>query len=222
MNLLSSLGLGAVLASSVAWAADDGEARKVAETYLNALTGAGDESGKELLLGGAKMDAQLFTLENWKVVGADPVRREAAELGPAIAEMDALDRAGQAATAKMAGGDGSSGDIEVTELTQEQAAQLLRPTKKKAERFVKNHPVLAFATRVGKDVYWHPKNPMRAVLKSAGQAGRYELIVHLFHIESREGPRKAARRWPLRILRFKTETIDTGWKVLPASDWSTD
>ena len=42
-------------------------------------------------------------------------------------------------------------------------------------------------------------------------------------IESLEGPRKEVRRWPLRVLRFTTSRgLDTGWKILPASDWNGD
>jgi hypothetical protein len=39
---------------------------------------------------------------------------------------------------------------------------------------------------------------------------------------SKEGPAKQPREWPMRVLRFKAGKIDTGWKVLPASDWNID
>ena len=55
-----------VCGSLTSFAQDDAEAKKVAETYLNALTGTGDEAGKDLLHGGVTMTAQLFSLENWK------------------------------------------------------------------------------------------------------------------------------------------------------------
>ena len=45
--------------------------QKVAKTYLNALTGKGDEAGKDLLLGGVTMNAQLFTLENAELKARD-------------------------------------------------------------------------------------------------------------------------------------------------------
>jgi hypothetical protein len=30
---------------------------------------------------------------------------------------------------------------------------------------------------------------------------------------------KQTRLWPLRVLRIKSAKYDSGWKVLPASDW---
>ena len=40
--------------------------------------------------------------------------------------------------------------------------------------------------------------------------------------QSFEGPRKVPRSWGLKVMRFETDTLDTGWKVLPASDWSAE
>jgi hypothetical protein len=68
----------------VASAQDDAEPKKVAETYLNALTGAGDEAGKDLLLGGVTMNAQLFSLDNWELKSKDPVKKEELDLTHAV------------------------------------------------------------------------------------------------------------------------------------------
>jgi hypothetical protein len=98
----------------------------------------------------------------------------------------------------------------------------MAPTKDKAAKFTKAHPVLAYVARVGKEVYWHPKNPLRSLLAKSGNSGKYTLEMHRWMIESKEGPRQTPRQWPLRVLRFKTGKIDTGWKVLPASDWNAE
>jgi hypothetical protein len=198
------------------------EALKVAEAYLAALTGAGDDQGREHLLGGATMNAQLFSLENARIVGKDPVRRETGDLGQAKAAMHELDAAGKEAVSQLAQTGQGSDSLEMTELSQEDAQKMMAPTKEKASRFLKAHPVLAYATRVSKEVYWHPKNPMRALLAKAGDGGKYSIELYQWKVETREGPRQAARVWPLRVLRFKAGKLDTGWKVLPASDWNAE
>jgi hypothetical protein len=210
------------LAPSVALADDEAEAKKVAETYLNALTGKGDEAGKELLLGGATMNAQLFTLENWTIVKKDWSKSEESDLGHAVGMMNDLDKTGRAVLTKLMGAEAVGDDISTHELSAEEAAKLMKPTKEKAEKFVKAHPVLAYVARVGKEVYWHPKNPLRPLLGKSGNSGKYTLTVYRWIIESKEGPRAVPREWPLRVLRFKTSKIDTGWKVLPASDWNAE
>src|SRR4051794_20847875 len=83
--------------------AQDEEVKKVAETYLNALTGKGDEAGKDLLLGGVTMNAQLFNLENWEFKDKDPVKKEEADLGHAVGMMSDLDKAGRKALTKLMG-----------------------------------------------------------------------------------------------------------------------
>lgn len=205
-----------------AFAQDDAEPKKVAETYLNALTGAGDEAGKDLLLGGVTMTAQLFSLENFKFKAKDPVKKEEGDLAHAVQMMNALDKAGRSALTKLMGVEQVGDDLKMTEVSQEEATKLLAPTREKAAAFQKHHGVLAYVLRVGKEVYWHPKNPMRAVLSKAGTTGKYSIEVHRWTITSTEGPAKTPREWPLRVLRFKSGKIDTGWKVLPASDWNAE
>jgi hypothetical protein len=210
------------LSSLTAAAAADNDrvARETADEYLKAATGEGSAKGKLLLLGGVTMGADLLELENAQIVSTDPVRHEEASMESALAHVDALDKAARQALAKLLGSAGNGDDLSVKELTKEQAAQLLAPTKERANRFLQDHPVLAYAIRVDKEVYWHPKNPMRAVLHKVGKKGSYTLDLYLYKVASLEGPNKFRREWPLRVLRFKSGKVDTGWRVLPASDWT--
>jgi hypothetical protein len=199
---------------------NDHIARETADEYLRAATGEGSANGKQLLLGGITMGADLLQLENAQIVSGEPVRHEESSMESALAHVEALDKAARQALGKLLGNAGNSDDLSVKELTKEQAAQLLAPTKDRANRFLQDHPVLAYAIRVDKEVYWHPKNPMRAVLHKAGKKGTYSLDLYLFRVASLEGPNKFRREWPLRVLRFKSGKVDTGWRVLPASDWT--
>jgi hypothetical protein len=210
------------LLAAQAFAADDDDARKVAETYLNALTGKGDEAGKDLLLGGVTMNAQLFTLENWSLKAKDPVKKEEDDIGHAVGMMTDLDKAGRKALTKLMGAEQVGDDLKMTEVSKEDAEKLLKPTREKAAAFLKAHPVLAYAMRVGKEVYWHPKNPMRPLLAKAGTSGKYSLEIHRWTVLSVEGPAKTPREWPLRVVRFKSGKLDTGWKIMPASDWNAE
>jgi hypothetical protein len=198
------------------------EVLAVAKTYLDALSGAGNDGGRDLLLGGVTMNAQLFVLENWKILSKEPLRKEDGDLAAAIKSMNELDKAARQALTKALNSGGNGDDLQMTELSAADATKLMKPTQDKATRFLKAFPVLAKVMRVGKEVYWHPKNPMRAVLAKSGGSGRYTVELHRFVIETNEGPRQVPRQWPLRILRFKGPKIDTGWKVLPASDWNAD
>lgn len=202
--------------------AQDEDAKKVAETYLNALTGNGDEAGKDLLLGGVTMNAQLFTLENWNLKSKDPVKKEEADVGHAVGMMNDLDKAGRKALTKLMGAEQVGDDLKMTEVSKEDAEKMLKPTREKAAAFLKAHPVLAYAMRVGREVYWHPKNPMRPLLAKAGTSGKYTLEIHRWTVLSVEGPAKTPREWPLRVVRFKAGKLDTGWKILPASDWNAE
>lgn len=211
----------AVLLAAPAFADDEDEVKKVATTYLNALTGKGDEAGKDLLLGGVTMNAQLFTLENAELKNME-TKKEDGDLGKAIQLMNELDKSGRKALTKLMGAEAVGDDLKVTEVSKEDAEKLLKPTLEKAQAFLKAAPVLAYTCRVGKEVYWHPKNPMRAVLAKAGNSGKYSLEMRRWTVTSKEGPNKTPREWPLRVLRFRGGKIDTGWKVLPASDWNAE
>lgn len=220
--MLRTLTLCVTLMAGLALAQDDAEPKKVAETYLNALTGAGDEAGKDLLLGGVTMNAQLFTLDNWELKAKDPVKREESDLAHAVHGMNDLDKAGRSALTKLMGMDQVGDDLKMTEVSQADATKMLGPTREKAAAFTKAHPVLSYVMRVGKEVYWHPKNPMRAVVAKAGTNGKYSIEVHRWVVLSKEGPAKQAREWPIRVVRFRAGKVDTGWKVLPASDWNAE
>jgi hypothetical protein len=211
----------AVLACA-AYADDDADAKRVAVTYLNALTGQGDDTGKDLLLGGVTMNAQLFALDNYSLKSKDPVKHEEADLAHAVQQMNELDRAGRSALTRLMGVEAVGDELRMTEVSQGDAAKLLAPTLARVAAFEKAHPDLCYALRVGKEVYWHPKNPMRAVLAKAGTTGKYTLDVHRWNVVSVEGPGKTPREWPIRVLRFRSPKLDTGWKVLPASDWNAE
>jgi hypothetical protein len=208
--------------AALAEGASDAEPRRVAMTYLNALTGAGDEAGKDLLLGGVTMNAQLFALENAQLQAKDPVRKEELDLAHAVQLMADYDRSGRAALTRLLGLQQQGDELRATEVSQADAARLLGPTREKAAALLAQHPVLATVLRVDREVYWHPKNPMRAVLARAGNQGSYTVELHLWKVLTVEGPGKTPRVWPLRVLRFRSAKVDTGWKVLPASDWNAE
>ena len=220
---MSRIALLTLLVSSGALAQDD-PVHQVARAYLDALTGAGDDAARESLLGGVTMNASIASIGSWRIVAEDPVRKESGALATAAQLMTDLDRAGRATLAALLKQSGAVGnDMEVRELSESEASRLMAPTKERASRFVRTLPVLAYVARVDKPVYWHPKNPVRPLLAQAGTDGTYALEVHRMTIESLEGPRKEVRRWPLRVLRFTTSRgLDTGWKILPASDWNGD
>jgi hypothetical protein len=198
------------------------EVRKTAERYLDALTGKGNQEDRELLLGGATTNAQLFNLENWRVISRAPPQAEQGDLRAAVAMMADLDRAGRASLSRIINAGGGGEGIQVHQISAAEAKRILEPTHDKAQTFMKTSPVLAYVARADKDVYWHPKNPVRALLASAGETGSYALQLHIFTIETKEGPRQVPRQWPLRVLRFRAGKLDTGWKVLPASDWNAE
>ena len=212
------------LVVSLGAAAQEDPVHQVARAYLDALTGSGDDSARETLLGGVTMNASIATIGSWRIIAEDPVRKETASLQTASQLMSELDRAGRSTLAELLNQSGAvSNDMEVRELSEAEANKLLAPTKDRASRFFRTLPVLAYVARVSKSVYWHPKNPIRPLLTQAGSDGTYSLEVHRMTIESLEGPRKEVRRWPLRVLRFTTSRgLDTGWKILPASDWNGD
>ena len=202
-------------------------ARKTAETYLRALVDSGDDAGKQLLLGGVTSDAQLFTVENWKIVSEDPVRDETGDLQKALARMKALDHAGHTAIHTMMGAGeekrhSSGDDISVHELSASQAKKLMAPTDAKSAELLKYHPVFAYVARIGKPVYWHKQNPIRPLLAKTGGTGTYHAVVHRYVVESTEGEEHTVRHWPLRVVRFSAPGVETGWKILPAADWGSD
>lgn len=205
--------------TSAATGPADVDVKTVAETYLDAISGKGDESGRDLLLGGSTLNATLFALENWRIVRTLAPRREEADLGAAAQMVHELDQASREAAAGLLGVTTSEEPVEM--ITPEVAKELMRPTQASADRFVSAFPLMAHVLRVGEAVYWNPKNPARTFVANAPSGG-YLLDLQSFEIETIEGPRKVPRTWKLGVLRFKTAHLDTGWKVLPAADWNAE
>ncbi len=190
------------------------EPRRVAVKYLKALEGKGDDSAREYLLGGLTLTAEDVSIPNWKIKSVE-VRSEQKKITDAVTAMKEVDRVGRRTL------DGivhlEEGDDSMVQITQQQAEKLLLPTKRQSQKFEREYPVFSYVARVGKDVFWHPSNPFRAVVKELGKKGNYRLDVHLFRIEETENGR--SRIWPLRVIRIKTAAYDSGWKILPASNW---
>lgn len=189
------------------------DARKVAEAYLNALSGKGGEESRDLLLGGATLTARDFNIPNWRIAYRDEARVEEKSIFGAMKAMWMLDKIGAEALNMVV----VQEDDSLT-LTQEQAAKMLAPTREAAVKFQDEFPLFAYIARVDKDVFWHPENPWRREAKKLGKEGNYRLELHRFMVEEREQG-KQTRLWPLRVLRVKSAKYDSGWKILPASDW---
>lgn len=189
------------------------EPRKIAEKYLNALQGKGDANAREFLLGGSTLTANDFSIPNWKIVKRDTARKEERPLVDAIKAMWLVDKVGAESLNAVVVSEGDN-----LTLTQEQAQKILGPTREAAVKFQDGFPLFAYIARIDKDVFWHPENPWRKESKKLGREGNYNLELHRFVIEEREAGRPP-RVWPLRVLRVKTKAYDSGWKILPASDW---
>ncbi len=196
------------------------EVMEVAMKYLNALAGKGPESDREVLLGGVSMEAGLLQFTKWTINSKDPVRREQGSLATVTRKVKEIDKLARHALDAEAGGGGSGDTVEA--VSKEQATKLLKPTQEKAREFQKEFPVLAYVLRMNKEIYWQPANPMRQLLAQAGASGTYAVEVYRFIIESSETANPAPRKWPLRVVRFRTDKIDTGWRILSASDWSVE
>lgn len=203
------------------------DARKAAEAYLQAISHQGNDGAIESLLGGATLTARLYSIENWKVVGREKHRKELGDVSDLHQYVNAIDKAGREALAAMLGGGPAASDADglgVQEISQEEAAKILEPTKKLGNAMKASHPVFAYVARVDKQVYWHPKNPFRKLLADAGAKGKYTCELDYFWVETVEGRHedKNTRKWPLRIVRWQAGGVDTGFKVLPASDWNAE
>jgi len=212
-----SLGFAAAANANGKGAADDSP-KKVAIEYLNALAGDGDNAARKHLLGGVPIAAKTYKIPNWNIVEREAVRSEKRSIKKVRARMKKLDDTGHRALTEVL----RLKTSKAAKVDRARARELLRLTKAEAKGFTKDFPVFAYVARVGKDVYWHPKNPWRKVVKDLGKGGNYDLSMHLFRIEEREENRPP-RVWPLRVLRITSANgYDSGWKVLPASDWDPD
>jgi hypothetical protein len=193
------------------------EPGKIAVAYLKALGGDKDQSARELLLGGLTLTAEEVSVSTWRIVGRDAKQVEDASVKAALDELRGLDNAGRKTLSAVV--QVAEDDVELQAISQEQAEKIMAPTHEAAKRFQAKFPVFSYCARVGKDVYWHPSNPWRSVvMPQLGDDGDYHLELHLFHIEETVKG-QAPRVWPLRVLRIQTKKWDSGWKILPASDW---
>src|SRR5438270_12528822 len=70
------------------------EPRKVAEAYLNSLSGKGTDDAKNYLLGGVTLTAQDFHIPNWAIVKRDEARVEEKPVAGAVKAMWMVDKVG--------------------------------------------------------------------------------------------------------------------------------
>jgi hypothetical protein len=191
------------------------DARKVAESYLRSLEGTqkGDDA-RNYLLGGMTLTAQDFSVPNWKIVKRDGGRMEEGSSDGAVGALRLLEKKGAEALNQVI----VNGEEANIMLSQDQAAKLLEPTRAQAQKFIEEYPLFSYCARVGKDVFWHPDNPWLKEIKKLEKGGKYKLELHRFTIEEKDGG-KVSRTWPLRVLRLTSKGHDSGWKILPASDW---
>lgn len=204
-------------ATALAAGADDAP-KKVAVAYLKALSGQGDDSAREYLLGGVTLTAEEFSIPNWKIVERHPPRVETASIKDAIKAMRELDAAGRRSLDMAVNIESDDG---LATLTKEQAQKMLEPTTKAAAALKDAYPVFAYVARVGKDVFWHPSNPWRSEVEKIDNAETYTLELHLFRVQEKQAD-GTSRVWPLRVIRLTAGNYDSGWRVLPASDWNPD
>ncbi|MBM4283252.1 MAG: hypothetical protein FJ137_21735 [Deltaproteobacteria bacterium] len=190
------------------------EPRKVAEAYLKALSGKGDDSARNYLLGGVTLTANDFSIPNWKLKKRDAPRIEDKDVGGAVKMLGELEQKG----AELLNAVVVSGEDSSVHLSQAKADKLMEPTKSQAQKFIDAYPTFAYVARVGRPVFWHPDNPFLKEVKKLPKGGHYHLEVHRFQIEETDNS-KSSRVWPLRVLRLTSTGYDSGWKILPASDW---
>jgi len=203
--------------SAFAAAAAKDEPQTLAEKYLKALSDPKQQSGKDHLLGGVSLDAKSAVVYSPKIVSRGETRVEEGAVGDLAAAVDALDKAGLALLedSSMLGGvsDPKAG-VDV-----EKARKMAEKTKQLRKDLMSKYPVFADVIRADRTLYWHPKNPARLLLQKAQKSGSYKVEYIAFTVESKDGPKEKPHAWPLRVVRMKTEGADTGWKILPASEW---
>ena len=219
--MISGIVLGVVL--SLAPRAENDEAHKLAEAYLAALAGKGDQAAREMHLNGLSFMAQTVSFDSSKIVNEEPEKREKGDLAEAAKMLSEIDKAGRKALDIMAGGATEKGDEgqEMGIIDADKAKKLMAPAKAIMDKLTAKYPVFARVARVDKDVYWHPKNPIRPLMDQTKKKGKYDLELHRYQIESKDG--RKTKQWGLKIIRFRVDDgFDTGWKILPAADWNPD
>lgn len=201
---------------------NDDEPYKLAEAYLKALSGQGDQAAREYHLGGMSFMAQTVGYDSATILSRDPTRLDKGNLEDVVKFFNDIDKAGRKALDKMAAGAGG-GDESTGEITAEKAEKLMAPAKALMDKFKAKFPTFHWVARADKGVYWHPKNPVRPLIERTKKRGPFTLEVHRFTVEVTDGPLKTKKKWPLKILRLKVgEDFDTQWKILPAADWNPD
>ena len=190
---------------------------RIAVSYLKALAGQGDTDNLDLLLGGVTMTAEDFTIPNWRIAKREPVRKEVGDLAAVKREIRNVRSAGTDALEGMLDMADDAGEDTITKVDQEQADEMMAPTRARAARFQQKFPVMAYLARADKEVFWHPSNPFLASVEDMGDSGRYRAEVHLFLVKEKRGNK--TRTWPLRVMRLQADGYDSGYKVLPASNW---
>lgn len=192
-------------------AAAPDEARSVADAYLEAIAGKGDAAARGHLLGGVTFTAQDAMIGDFSIAGAEEPQTEEKYLATAVKAQQDLDKAGsQALFARLEG-----------KLPKPEVTKLFKAAIDARRAMEKDYPIFAEANRADKAIYWHPRNPFRSMLRNIPHAGKYHLTLRKFTVEEKQSD-GSARQWTLRLIRFKTESFDSGWKVLPASSWDPD
>jgi hypothetical protein len=206
------------LSSSVAFgAAAKDEPQQIAEKYVKALGDAKHPGGKEYLLGGVTLDAKAAVTVSPKIVARAEPRTEEGAVADLAASVQALDKAGLELLedgAVLGGVADPKANVDV-----EKARKMAEKTKQLRKELLTKYPVFSDVIRADKMLYWHPKNPARLALQKAAKTGAYKLEYIQFTVESKASAKEKPSNWPLRLVRFKTDDSDTGWKVLPASEW---
>jgi len=194
--------------------------KEVALGYLKALAGAGDDAAREFLLGDVTLTAGDFKIPNFKIQSREKAKIEIKSLKEALQAMRRVDAVGETALNNIMTAAEIGDELTMATVTQEQANIMMEPAKRETETFLKAFPIFAICARADRDVYWNPSNPWREVTNALGESGKYKLEFHQFNILERKADK--ARIWPLRVLRIRTKDYDSGWKILPASDWDPD
>jgi hypothetical protein len=207
-----------VLAVSAAPAPKKAEdPQQIAEKYLAALADPKKQQGKEFLLGGVSLDAKAAAVVAPKIISKAEPRTEEGQIADIQGAVDALDKAGLQLLGEGAAL-GGAGDPE-RQVSVEEARKMAEKTKQLRKDLMTKFPVFADVIRADKMLYWHPKNPARQILQKSERAGAYKVEYVAFTVESKDSAKDKPRQWPLRVVRLKTDTVDSGWKVLPASAW---
>jgi hypothetical protein len=192
--------------------------QQIAEKYLAALADPKKAQGKDYLLGGASLDAKAASVTGPKIVSKAEPRMEEGQVSDLKTAVDALDKAGLALLEEGAALGGTGGG-EKKEVNLDHARKMAEKTKQLRKELVTKFPVFSDVIRVDKMIYWHPKNPARLLLQKSDPAGTYKVDYIAYTVESKDTAKDKARQWPLRLVKIKTDSVDTGWKVLPASEW---